>query len=136
MATSTNNTASVFRSTAVITFGSGDADGTLLSADAAHGLGVVPDLVQVWAIANSANNGYAIGDRVLVAVNHGGSLHHRSFEDGFWIVADATNIRLAFSQDGNNGVANLRSFTDGALVVLDLTKWDFLVVAVAFIAPP
>jgi len=135
MAVSTNNTASVFRSDP-FPLTPAPADGTVVVHQDAHGLGVVPDLVQVWAIAGAAGDGYAIGDRVLIAVNHGGSLAHRSNEDALWVVVDAVNVEAHFSGDGENGLANLRSQTDGTLVPLDLADWTFVIVAVAFIAPP
>lgn len=100
---------------------------TITSAGAltlAHGLGVVPKLMQAYLICLTAEAGYSIGDKILInphyqlaaTVSQGASVH-----------CDATNIYVRYGQ--NSYAFSAIDKTTGIRTNLTNARWQYYITA-------
>jgi len=91
----------------------------------AHGLGSVPQLMQVRAICLSADGGYAVND--LILLNHSvGDRAGSSNSIGIQVRFNASNI---YVQIGATHFHNSLNKSGGAVVTLDDAKWGLFIKA-------
>lgn len=81
----------------------------------AHGLGVMPSLVQVRLKCTSAEGNFSVGDEVIF--NSGDQNAHR----GCAIVPDATNLVIRYGSDANT--FNVNNKTTGASFAITNASW-------------
>ena len=92
------------------------------TATFAHGQGVRPSLIQLWAVCITADDGFAVGSWLLMS----NGLTSVSSTQGMSVVADDTNISVAY---GNTTFqAAIRQDTQ-AVVSLDDANWELVVKA-------
>lgn len=92
----------------------------------AHGLGVIPDFVDVRLICTSAEGNYSVGDQVRI--NPAGNVIGIAADRGVSLVLDSTNINVRFG--GNASIFAIPNKTTGSEFAIDPTKWVFFVKAV------
>lgn len=106
-------------SSSVFTASFTSADQTITSAGAltlAHSLGAAPTLVQVQIKCTTAEQGYSIGDVVIVGLSD-----TTNANTGASIVIDATNLTIRFGSNG--GAFPLLNKTSGGQVAIVNTSW-------------
>lgn len=108
----------VSRSTAA-----GISDGGLTTF--AHGLGAVPDLVQVQLTCTSGEGGFAIGDQIVIVP----SSEIDGSNEGFSLRIDATNVYIRI---GGNGPGQYTRKDNGAGFTLTSFRWDMTILAFTF----
>ncbi|WP_295532885.1 hypothetical protein [uncultured Thioclava sp.] len=90
----------------------------------AHGLGVQPTLYLPYLKCKTADNGYSVGDELLInpSLNVAGA-----YDSGVALVPDATNIDVRFGANGN--VLQIIHKTSGgrAPIASGTTAWKFFV---------
>lgn len=87
----------------------------------AHGFGVVPELVQMRLECLTAEDGYSIGDFVIV------DSMHNTASQGASIVIDATNVTIRM---GSSAAAfTIANKTTGTFVGITNTRWELIVKA-------
>jgi len=89
-----------------------------------HGLGVVPDLVETYAICKTAEQGFAVGD--LVRVEFTGSSTTVTRANSIW--ADNTSLRVRYSDVTN--CFTMANKTTGAFIGLTNANWRLILKAV------
>jgi hypothetical protein len=94
-----------------------------------HGLAEKPSLIQCYLECTTAENGYAIGDRLMISPNTTTALSDRSQS----IIADATNFIIRFSNNAN--VFSGTNATTGVAITLTNGSWNFFIVGFAPIIP-
>lgn len=116
--------ATVVSATGTITAGSTNTLGpsitTSTKTTAAHGLGATPGMLVHYLECTSADNSYAVGDRVYSTSQDGGS----GTTAGYAAAADATNTYIITGSTApcippNGG---------GTMVAIDVTKWKIVIV--------
>jgi hypothetical protein len=99
------------------------AEQTITSGGAlalAHGLGAAPKLVYAFIKCTTAENGYSIGDELIVGQHETGQTN-----GGVAIVPDATNINIRFGSTATTfGGANKGT---GSNVLFTNANWNFIV---------
>jgi hypothetical protein len=94
-----------------------------------HGLGVEPDIVQVYLECTSSNGGYSVGDIIQVAATSDPAGDTEGI--GILITSSAVEVRI-----GYNGIATYIEKTDTfggySTFVVNAANWDMYVVAVRF----
>lgn len=100
----------------------GDAPTVTGSISLTHGLGGVPRGVNLWLVCTSAELGYSVGERILVAYNTdiGGNASR-----GFGVKVTSTQILIKVGDTA----AAIINFSTGANGVIDTTKWNLIVTA-------
>lgn len=88
----------------------------------AHGLSAAPNLMIPYLQNTTANNGYAIGDNILIACSSAGGTN-----TSLAIWADATNINVRFGSSAN--VFEYPNKTTGARNALTNGSWSLFIVA-------
>lgn len=92
------------------------------SVSIAHGLGAVPSTIDLYAVCISAEDNYAVGDKIRMQ-----AWSESGVSRGAMIAADATNIYIIVAA----GTVNYLDRSTGAFAGMDLTKWQFVGVAKA-----
>jgi hypothetical protein len=90
----------------------------------AHSLGAMPSLVQARLVCKSAEDGYSIGDEVIVN-NHTNAAANQSL--GQSIEPDATNLNVRFG--ATSGVYQLINKSTGAVGTITAANWRLVVKA-------
>ena len=89
-----------------------------------HSLGVEPATVDTWIECTSANGGYAIGDRIHVALSHGADNNTGRTNT---LRTDATSIYIRLSNTSN--FMFLANKSSGSYAILTNSKWQLYVKA-------
>lgn len=87
----------------------------------AHGLGVVPTQIEVWARCKTNDASYVVGEEILLTVANTGTGF--STNKGYSVRRDATNIKIRI---GSGGIGYVDA-TSGAEVNLTLADWKYIV---------
>tara|TARA_B100001094_G_scaffold332932_1_gene407393 strand:+ start:5737 stop:6639 length:903 start_codon:yes stop_codon:yes gene_type:complete len=66
----------------------------------AHGLGQVPDLVQVELICTTAELDFSVGDIIVATGSHAHASESQNNERGISVMKDATNVSVMVAEDG------------------------------------
>jgi hypothetical protein len=90
----------------------------------AHSLGTMPSLVQARLVCKTADDGYSIGDEVIVN-NSENAIANQSL--GHSIVLDATNLNVRFGATAN--VYQIINKSNGAGVTISSANWRLVVKA-------
>ncbi len=91
-----------------------------------HGMAVTPKLTQFYLKCTSAEQGYSIGDNLIVSSCTMDGSTPRGFGSSF----DATNIYVVFSTDASN-ILFVPNKATGAIAQITYGNWDFYVNAYA-----
>lgn len=99
---------------------------TAATALIAHGLGAEPDLVQAYLQCTTAEQGYAIGDKINIDITHAtsGGMTGR----GIVVRFDATNIEYRMGNEPN--VFRVLDFNTGDSVNLNNANWSLYIKAI------
>jgi len=89
-----------------------------------HGLGAVPDIIQLWIVCKTTDNGYAVNDRVLINSNLAGSGQRGST---IWV----NSTSLGFAVNGDDQITVVPK-TGGSAAVIDHAKWKAVLKAWIF----
>jgi len=90
---------------------------------ASHGLGSVPDIVQVWFVCKTSNAGYSVGDRILMSAH--------AYAPGSDISTTyATSSTVGFR--ALNGSWDVSNKSTGAVTTITNTRWRAVFKAVLF----
>lgn len=88
----------------------------------AHGLGSKPTMFQAMLVCQTAEQGYSIGDELVVSL---GSIGTSTVDDkGFSLVPDATNLNIRYGSSGVVFVVNNK--TTGSTVSLTNANWNVI----------
>lgn len=85
-----------------------------------HGLGAMPSLVQVRVKCTSGDNGYSVGDEVIMPFN----ATDKAANIGISVVPDSTNLNLRYGSDAtsfaimNKSNGNVGNLTDASWVLI------------------
>ena len=90
------------------------------SLSLAHGLGVMPTLIQVRLICKTADNNYSVDDELILNPGYGGDANR-----GVSVVPDATNLVIRFGSTATTSLAALDK-TSGALAGLTNASWKLI----------
>lgn len=108
---------SVFTSSFVSTDQTITAAGSLTLA---HGLGAMPTLIQSRLRCTTADNGYSIGDELIISTTGGASTNY-----GIICVPDATNLNLRFGSQAQVFWTLGKATGNGVNIVP--TSWVFII---------
>ena len=93
---------------------------TITSAGAltlAHSLGAEPKLIQVWIICKTAEQGYSIGDKIVVPMNADNGANSL----GVTVVSDSTNLNCRYTS--NNPCWLIAHKTTGGRAGITNANW-------------
>jgi hypothetical protein len=94
-----------------------------------HGLGAVPDIVQVYLVCTTSNAGYEVGETIQIVP----SSEIDGSNEGFGLKVDSTRVSIYIGENGPGQYTNENlSFgnRDGSILVA--ANWNMYIVAVRF----